>query len=356
MNELVRPVILSGGAGTRLWPVSRESRPKQMHALTGTETMLQLTALRNRDAALFAPPLVVASERHAEQVEQQLADVGIAPAALLLEPVGRNTAAAIALAALEADAADLLLVLPSDHRIGRPDLFHEAVRAAVGAARADHLITFGIAPHHPETGYGYIRRGAPLAEGVYRVDRFVEKPDRATAQRYLDEGGYDWNGGIFLFRAGAMLDALAAHAPDILESVEAARAQGARHGVRRTPDAAAFARVRSQSIDHAVLEVHDRVAVVPVAMDWSDVGSWDALYELADKDADGNHAHGAVLARDSRGCLLHSDGPLIAAVGVTDLVVIATRDAVVVLPRGESQRVKEVVDALRTERHPALSD
>lgn len=340
-DDRIVPVILSGGVGTRLWPVSRPEKPKQFHALTGDKTMLQMTAERVADAARYARPIVVASDRHADEVEAQLDGEPL----LILEPAGRNTAAAIALAALSADSGDLLLVMPSDHVIGRPDRFHEAVARAVPLARQGYLVTFGITPSSPETGYGYIRAGDILGEGAFTVSAFVEKPDRETAARYVAEGGYAWNGGIFLFQAGPMIAALEAHAPDILEQVRSALERARREGSRIHPDPAAFAAVRSQSIDYAVMERHDRTAMVPVEMDWSDVGSWDAICDLAG-EASGNSLSGPIMARDVSNCLLRSDGPQLVAVGVEDLIVVATGDVVLVARRGESQRVKEMVDAL----------
>ena len=335
------PVILSGGAGTRLWPVSRPEKPKQLHALTGDRSMLRMTAERVAGQAGYAAPIVIAGAAHAPDIGAELRASGISPAALILEPVGRNTAAAIALACLEADPQALLLVMPSDHVIANPDAFHAAIRRAAPHAAAGHLVAFGIAPTAPETGYGYIRAGGMLADGVFAIERFVEKPDRDTAAAYLAEGGYYWNGGIFLFRAGAMADALAAHAPDVLEQTGRALGRSTREGVRVTPDYAAFAAVRAQSIDYAVMEVFARTAVVPVSMGWSDVGSWDAIHAL-NADGDGNCLAGPVVARDSRNCLIRSDGPRVIAQGVEDLIVVATGDTVIILPRGESQRVKEM--------------
>jgi mannose-1-phosphate guanylyltransferase/mannose-1-phosphate guanylyltransferase/mannose-6-phosphate isomerase len=245
----------------------------------------------------------------------------------------------------------MLLVMPSDHVIADPAAFLAAVRTAAPIAQEGWLVTFGIRPDRPETGYGYIRRGRAIADGVFEAEAFVEKPDRDTAARFLAEGKYDWNGGIFLFRADTLLAALGAHAADILAGVEASLGQAKREGGRVRPDPAAFARVRAQSIDHAVMEKADRIAVVPVQMGWSDLGSWDALYEIGEPDGDGNVAAGEVLALDTRNSLLKSGGPLIVAIGVEDLIVIATADAVLVTRRGESQHVKGAVDLLISRKH-----
>lgn len=347
---VITPVILSGGSGTRLWPVSRAARPKQLQLIVGTDTMLQATAGRVADRERFSAPIVVANADHADEVEAQLAAVAAGPAALILEPTGRNTAPAIALAALEADPEALLLVLPSDHLIADEAAFAEAIMTAAPLAAEGWLVTFGIRPDRAETGYGYIRRGAEIAPGAFAAERFVEKPDRAAAEAYLADGGYDWNGGIFLFRADRYLEELARHAPDILESARTAFGGAQREGRRLYPDAEAFAAARAQSIDYAVMEPAEKIAVVPVAMGWSDVGSWDALYDLLPRDGAGNVTVGEVLAIDSANCLLRGDGPLVAAVGVSDLIVVATGEAVLILPRGESQRVKEIVDALDEER------
>jgi mannose-1-phosphate guanylyltransferase len=268
------------------------------------------------------------------------------PRTIIFEPAGRNTAAAIALAALEADTDELLLVMPSDHVIAYPDRFLTAVAAAVPHAQAGHLLTFGIEPAGPETGYGYIKRGALLGGGAFAVARFVEKPDRGTAEHYLAEGGYYWNGGIFLFRADGLLAALEAHAPDILADVRRSLAAARREGAAVYPEPQMFGGVRSQSIDHAVMEVAGNIAMVPVGMGWSDVGSWDTLYEVAAKDTGGNAVSGDVHAHDSRNCLLHSEGPVIVAAGVENLIVVAAAGAVLILPRGQSQRVKELVERL----------
>lgn len=348
MSKTIIPVILSGGSGTRLWPMSRPEMPKQMLALTAQDSMLQLTAQRAAGSA-FADPIVVANARHADMVEAQLADRSIVPQSLILEPAGRNTAPAIALAAIAAGGGeDPLLVMPSDHVIADVDAFHAAIEAALPLVRQGWLVTFGISPDAPETGYGWIKVGDAVAPGVHRVARFVEKPPRGRAEEMLASGDHVWNGGIFLFRADIYLGALAAHAPEMLFATQAAMAAAKRQGTRIFPDADAFAASPSDSIDYAVMEKADRVAVVPVAMGWSDLGSWDALHAISDHDADGN-AYGAdnVLAIETKNCLVRSDGVKIALVGVEDLIVVASGNDVLILPRGRSQEVKKLIEAMK---------
>lgn len=337
------PIILSGGSGTRLWPLSRGARPKQMLDLLGAGSMLGVTAGRVADEGLFAAPVLVAAMAQAEAIEAALPGIG----SLILEPEAKNTAPAIALAALAAEADDLLLVLPSDHLIGDAAGFRDAVQRAAAFARDGWIVTFGMKAERGETGYGYIERGPALGDGVHQAVRFVEKPDAATAGRYAAGGRHDWNGGIFLMRAGTCLDALAEHAPKIAKAAKAAMAGATRKGRRVHPDAAAFATAPALSIDYAVMEKAEKVAVVPVSVGWSDVGSWDALYEVAARDEAGNAIAGDVLALDARNCLIRSEGPLVAAIGVEDLVVIATPDAVLIVPRAQSQRVKHAVEALK---------
>jgi mannose-1-phosphate guanylyltransferase/mannose-1-phosphate guanylyltransferase/mannose-6-phosphate isomerase len=350
----ITPVILSGGSGTRLWPLSRTGRPKQLLSLTDEATMLQLTAVRTADPDRFETPIVVANAAHAGIIEDQLAATGQSGASLILEPSARNTAPAIALAALASDPDALLLVMPSDHVIADGNAFRAAIDAAQPVVEQGWLATFGITPDQPETGYGYIERGEEIAPGVHRVTAFVEKPDRATAERYLASGRYSWNGGIFLFSARAYLDALEAHAPAIAASAHAAMSAARREGKRLFPHAEAFAASPSDSIDYAVMEKAGKVAVVPVEMGWSDVGSWDALHAIANCDEAGNAHHGEVLAIDTSNCLIRSDGPLVAAVGVKDLIIIATGDAILIMPRGSSQEVKRAVEALKKQGHVTL--
>jgi mannose-1-phosphate guanylyltransferase/mannose-1-phosphate guanylyltransferase/mannose-6-phosphate isomerase len=342
-NRII-PVILSGGAGTRLWPLSSAAKPKQFLALAGERTMLQETALRAGDATLFEAPLVVGSAEHAPLLQAQLAEIGASPLALILEPSARNTAAAIALAAFAVDPGRLLLVMPSDHVVRDQSAFRTAVAAAAPLARQDWLVTFGIRATRAETGFGYIRRGEAIAAGAYRVDRFIEKPDAATAQRYFDEGCYDWNGGIFMFRAGRYLEALRRLAPAIFDAVSSAMDQARRAGADIRPDPDSFACSPSVSIDYAVMEKDDRVAVVPVEMGWSDIGSWDALHALLEHDSHGNVASGPATLIDSENCLVHSAGKRVVTLGVSNLIVVVGDDAVLVLPLGQSQRVKEAVE------------
>ena len=349
----IHPVILSGGSGTRLWPLSREHFPKQLLPLAGERSMIQETALRAREAGLAAP-IVVCNAEHRFAIAEQMRAAGVAPAALLLEPVARNTAAAVAaaaahLAATGAPEGDMLLVLPSDHVILDRPAFAAAVARAATAAGLGRLVTFGIEPTAPETGYGYISAGVALAgaPGAHDVARFVEKPDLATAQGYLAAGGWSWNSGMFLFPLGAFRAELAAHAPDVARAAAAAVAGAARDLDFVRLDREAFAAAPSISIDYAVMEKTRLAAVVPASLGWSDVGSWSALWEIGARDADGNVAQGDVLSERTRNSYLRAEHGLLAAVGIEDTIVVALKDAVLVASRDEAQHVKAIVDRLK---------
>lgn len=341
----VTPVILSGGAGTRLWPLSRSARPKQMLALTGPETMLAATARRVSDPSLYAAPVVVAPAAQAQQVAAQVEGIG----QLILEPAARNTAPAIALAALNAAPHDVLLVLPSDHLIADTAAFDAAVRRALPFASDGWIVTFGMKAERAETGYGYVERGEALAERIHAAAAFVEKPDAATAQAYVSGGRHDWNGGIFLMRADVVAAELERHAPEVLAAARSAVERQRVDGIEIRPDAQAFAAAPAVSIDYAVMEKAAKVAVAPVSVGWSDVGSFAALHDAAAKDGEGNAVAGPAALIDVKRCLIRSDGPLVAAIGVEDLVIVATRDAVLVAPLADSQRVKEMVERLKAE-------
>ncbi len=352
---MIHPVILSGGSGTRLWPMSRSLYPKQLLALTGKRSLLQETALRVAGAAGFAPPLVIANEEHRFIIAEQLREIGVTPAALVLEPVGRNTAPAACVAALRlaASAPDaLMLVMPSDHAIADLAAFRQATEHAAAAARAGHLVTFGIAPERAETGYGYIAKGQPIdgVDGAFAVTGFVEKPDPPTAERYVASGDYFWNSGIFLFPVALYLAEIERLCPDMLAACKAALAGEQADADFVRLDKAAFTRCPSNSIDYAVMEHTTHAAMVPVAMGWSDLGSWDALWEMGVKDARGNAVSGNVVAEATRNCYLRSEAGLVAAIGVEDLVVVATDDAVMVAPRNRTQEVKQLVGRLIAER------
>jgi mannose-1-phosphate guanylyltransferase len=341
------PIIMAGGAGTRLWPLSRQLFPKQFHALTGTGTMLQQTVTR-LDGLDCADPVLICSEEHRFLAAEQMRLIGRESIAILLEPVARGTAPAIAIAALLARSGGddpLLLVLAADHLVRDTARFHEAVEAAVPLAEQGRLVTFGVVPDHPETGYGYIRRGDGLGGG-FTVERFEEKPDRQTAERYLTEEGYYWNSGMFMFRAGRYLEELGRHAPAILEACRAATADMRSDMQFIRIDGKRFAACPADSIDYAVMERTSHAAVVPLDAGWSDIGSWSALGEALGADEEGNTLEGDVVSIGSRGNLVRAESRLVAVVGVENLVVVETKDAVLVADRARVQEVKEVVAAL----------
>lgn len=347
---MITPVVLSGGAGTRLWPLSRELYPKQLLALLGNRTMLQQTALRLEGLDASAP-VIVCNDSHRFLVAEQLRQLNLKPRAIVLEPFGRNTAPAIALAALAATKAGkgedpVLLVLPADHVIRDVAAFQKSVRAALPAAEAGRLVTFGIVPHSPETGYGYIRRGEPEG-GVHRIAQFVEKPDAGRAAQFLKSGDYFWNSGMFMFKASRYLEELARHAPEIAKVCRAAfdTAEGDLDFTRIAGKA--FAACPSDSIDYAVMEKTADAVVASLDAGWSDVGSWAALHEASELDGDGNVARGDVLIEDSEGCYLYSESRLVAVVGLKDHVVVETKDAVLVAPKDRVQDVKKLVTRLK---------
>jgi mannose-1-phosphate guanylyltransferase/mannose-6-phosphate isomerase len=345
------PVILSGGSGTRLWPLSRELYPKQLMPLVAERSMLQETVARTEGLPAVAPPIIVCNENHRFMVAEQLRELDVTPQAIVLEPLGRNTAPAATIAALlasgrGADSDPVLLVLPADHVISDVPAFHAAVAVGRAAAEAGSLVTFGVVVDRVETGYGYIRRGAGSGP-AFMVAKFVEKPDAATARSFMESGEYYWNSGMFMFRASAFLAELDRHAPLILAACRAALAAAGKDlDFLRLP-AQEFAACPSDSIDYAVMEKTDVAVVVPLDAGWSDVGSWSALADALPRDSEGNVTAGDVLTEDSSGCYLHSTSRLVAAVGLRDHVVVETKDAVLVAPRDRVQDVKELVAELK---------
>ncbi len=339
------PIIMAGGSGTRLWPLSRQLNPKQFLPLTGELTMLQATIAR-LDGLDHAQPCLICNEQHRFLAAEQLRQMGLDGAPIILEPVGRNTAPAIALGALQAVAGGgdpVLFVLAADHLIRDVAAFHHAIGLALPLAQAGKLVTFGITPTHPETGYGYIQRGVT----PYSMSRFVEKPDLETAQAYLSSGDYFWNSGMFMFRASRYLEELAKYQPAMLQACQAALAKGAQdmHFVR--VDEAAFSACPADSIDYAVMEKTDSAAMVELDAGWSDIGSWSALWEVSPKDTQGNTLKGDVLTEDTHDTLVHASHRLVAAVGVRDLVIVETKDAVMVAHKDHVQDVKLIVDQIK---------
>jgi mannose-1-phosphate guanylyltransferase / mannose-6-phosphate isomerase len=350
---MIVPVILSGGSGTRLWPLSRSSYPKQFLNVGGGRSLLQQTSMRTAGAG-FAPPVAVSNEEQRFLIAHHLLEAGTPPAKILLEPAPRNTGPAAAAASLYLSRSEdpLLLLLPADHVISDTTAFRAAVATGSGYARDGCLVTFGIQPDRPHTGYGYIEAGARLgtdgAPLAHEVERFVEKPDAATARSYVDSGRHFWNGGIFLFRASAFLRELERLAPEILAACRQAVEGGSHDGDFFRFEAAAFRRAPDLSIDYAVMEKTRAAVVVPTEMGWSDVGSWSALWEVGDKDAAGNVVEGDALLQDVTGAYVRSDGPLIAGIGLSEMVVVATEDAVLVSPKDRAQEVRAIVERLKS--------
>jgi mannose-1-phosphate guanylyltransferase len=339
------PVILCGGSGTRLWPRSRKHRPKPFLPLVGSDTLFRSTLLRCQSGEQFADPIVVTGSDHLVHVEEQLVDPD--HTRTIIEPEARNTAAAIALAALTLPDDTVMLVCPSDHHIGDNAAFRAAAHEAASLARQGWLVSFGITPTAPETGFGYLRQGDTIDGSTgYRVDRFVEKPDLARALEFLSSGEYAWNGGIFAFEVKSFLAELERHRPFILAAVREAMAAGRSDGLRFYPDPMAFSRVPSESIDYALMENTDRAAMVSANIAWSDIGNWQALHAAQNCDPSGNAALGQVELKDCRNVLVMSDGPRVSVVGATDLIIVVDGDEVLVCTPEGAQAVGKLSGAL----------
>lgn len=353
---MIIPVILAGGSGTRLWPLSRELYPKQLLNLVDDNTMLQNTILRLTSYQGVADPVVICNENHRFMVAEQLRAIGIENATIILEPVGRNTAPALAVAALKTlnnDSDSILMVLPADHDIENVDVLHKSIATGVGLAEKDYLITFGIVPDAPETGYGYIRKGDAIngadKHGAVSIAEFVEKPDLDTANRYVASGEYCWNSGMFMFKASKVLEELEKYTPEIVNACRHAVNNGKEDLDFFRLDEASFSACINDSIDYAVMEKTENGAMVPLSAGWNDLGSWDALWQVGKKEEDGNVIHGDVLTHDVKSSFLHAESRMIAAVGLENHVVVETSDAVLISPRDRVQEVKAIVSKLKSE-------
>lgn len=346
---MLTPVIMAGGSGSRLWPLSRRMLPKQFLSLSGGEESMLQETLQRLDGLEHASAIVVCNEEHRFLVAEQLYQLDETESTIILEPEGRNTAPAIAVAALQAlknDDDPMLLVLSADHIISEQMPFHEAIHQAEKLAQEGHMVTFGIVPTAPETGYGYIRRGMENGDG-FKVEQFVEKPDLDTAEQYLSTGEYYWNSGMFLFKARRFLEELECYRPDILSACRTAVEQGQEDLDFFRLDKKSFTACPSESIDYAVMERADSVAVVPLDAGWNDIGSWSALWEINDKDECNNAIHGDVMLFDTNNSLVHAESRLVTTIGLENMVVIETKDAVLVADKNQSQNVKQIVDKLR---------
>ncbi len=357
-QTMIVPVILAGGAGTRLWPLSRELHPKQLLQLTGHHSMIQTTLARLKGLADLAPPVVICNESHRFMIAEQMREVGIRPQAIILEPVGRNTAPAIATAALfmaRHAPADDLLVLPADHHIGRPAAFHQAVVAGCQLTARQHLATFGIVPTAPETGYGYIQKGQVLESDSgdhagWAIEAFVEKPDRQVAESYLASGDYLWNSGMFLFRTDVILEEMQRLVPEMVGACETSLHRAVIDLDFLRLDVEAFGECPSDSIDYAIMEKTDRGAMVPLDAAWNDLGSWEALWNVGDKDAAANVVTGDALLHDVTNSYILADSRLVAALGVDRHIIVETADAVFISPRDRVQDVKHLVMRLKADQ------
>ncbi len=344
------PVIMSGGAGTRLWPLSTQTAPKQFHALATEKTMIQETAVR-LSGEPFAASVIICGKGHFEIADAQLSALNLNPQAIVLEPMARNTAAVAAVAALAGQHADpeaLVLLVPADHVITKPDAFRAAILKAADTAH-ERIVTFGIRPTHPETGFGYIEHGAELGDGIFEIKRFLEKPNLETATEYVKGGHHDWNAGIFLFSPKVMLEELNLYAPEVAAAAADAWQKATREGVSVTLDPQAFAQAPSVSVDYAVMEKTHRSAVLPCEIGWADVGGFAELWRLGAKDDAGNHARGKTILIDAQNCLVQNhDGPAVAVIGMSDIMVISTPSGVLVCPIDRAQDVKKAAEAAKT--------
>ena len=344
------PVILAGGSGTRLWPLSRDQYPKQFLSLAGDNSLLEDTLKRAMKLTGAEHPMVICREEHRFLVAEQMRHCGVTQPNVMLEPTGRDTAPAVAAACIDAVQAHgpdvFVIVLPSDHVISKMNVLRDAIAKGVKAAEHNFLVTFGIVPDSPRTGYGYIRAGETLMDDVRRAAEFVEKPDSETAQRYVDSGDYSWNSGMFLFHAGTFLEALAEHSPEVAAAVQEAHEKGGREDVFLKLDAEAFEACPKISIDYAVMEKAHNVAVVPLDAGWNDIGSWSAISDVRDKDEDGNVRRGDTVALDTRNSVLWSEGRLVATLGINNAVIVETADAVLVADRSRAERIKDLVNEL----------
>lgn len=345
----ITPVILSGGSGTRLWPLSTPEKPKQFLDLIGPLSMFQLTLQRCADEGIYRKPIIVGSSSHTEIIQEQMREVGATPGTIILEPCARNTAPAIALAALAAEnSTDLLLVMPSDHMIKNVRAFQKAVQESLSVAQSRWLVTFGIEPTEPATGYGYIQQGDVIVGSTRSLsaNRFVEKPTQENAEKMLADSGYHWNAGIFLFRADTYLAALEKHAPEMLVACRAAMDSKQTQDGLCYPDPDIFAATPSDSIDYAIMERAEKVAITPVNPGWSDLGSWDSLFEICDKDQNSNVIFGKASTVDSNNNLVHSRELEVAVLGVGNLIIVTHENKVMILPRGQSQKVNTLARKL----------
>jgi mannose-1-phosphate guanylyltransferase/mannose-6-phosphate isomerase len=351
VQQKLIPAVMSGGSGTRLWPLSTDKKPKQFHALGSHRSLIQDSILRLQAAPGLevCDPILICNRRHCDDVEAQLHSLGRAAASLVLEPFGRNTAAVAAIAALLAEAQDpdaMVLLMPADHVIEDSAGFSATVAAAASAAR-EHIVTFGVEPTAPETGYGYIEGGEVIQGAVRKVVRFAEKPDLKTAEGYLATGRYLWNAGIFLFSPAVLLAEMQRHAPDVMTASRLSLDKARRTGAVIDLDETAFAACPSISIDYALMERTDRAAVAPIGVDWADVGSWSELWRLGPRDEAGNYVHGDALLIDTTDTLVWADSKLVGAIGVSDLIIVQTEDAVIILPKSRAQDVKLLVEQVK---------